>query len=104
MQLLEVPEDVVSSVHLAVIRLQQATAKQHRRIFEGLRGAGIGVQLHYSPVHLQVYYRGLGGTEGQAPESEAYGQSAISLPVFPGLTMAEQDRVIHELEIQIEIA
>ena len=56
-QLLEVPEDVLSSVHLAVIRLQQATAEQHRHIFEGLRSVGIGVQLHYSPVHLQPYYR-----------------------------------------------
>ena len=100
--LLKVPRDVLSSVHLAVIRLQQTTTEQHLKVFEGLRGAGIGVQLHYSPVHLQPYYRALGGVEGQAPESEAYGQSAISLPIFPGLTIADQDRVIHELQIQIE--
>ena len=104
LELLQVPKDVLSSVHLAVIRLQQTTTEQHRKIFEGLRGAGIGVQLHYSPVHLQPYYRGLGGAEGQAPESEAYGQSAISLPIFPGLTIAEQERVIQELQIQIEKA
>ncbi|MDB4346552.1 DegT/DnrJ/EryC1/StrS family aminotransferase, partial [bacterium] len=102
LQLLQVPKDVLSSVHLAVIRLQQTTADHHRNIFEGLRSAGIGVQLHYSPVHLQPYYRGLGGADGQAPESEAYGQSAISLPIFPGLTIPEQDRVIQELKLQIQ--
>jgi len=92
-QLLEVPEKVLSSVHLAVIRLQQATAQQHRQVFEALRGAGIGVQLHYSPVHLQPYYRTLGFAEGQFPESEAYAISAISLPLFPSLAEADQVRV-----------
>ena len=92
-QLLEVPEDVVSSVHLAVIRLQQTSAKQHRQVFEGLRAAGIGVQLHYSPVHLQPYYRTLRFTEGQFPEAEAYASSAISLPLFPCLTSEDQFQV-----------
>ena len=84
-QLLEVPEEVLSSVHLAVIRLTQATAEQHRQVFEGMRAAGIGVQLHYSPVHLQPYYRALGFAESQFPEAEAYAHCAISLPLFPGL-------------------
>ena len=89
-QLLEVPEGVLSSVHLGVLRLTQATAEQHRRVFEGLRAAGIGVQLHYSPVHLQPYYRALGFAEVQFPEAEAYASSAISLPLFPGLTESDQ--------------
>ena len=89
-QLLEVSDDVRSSVHLAVIRLQQATAEQHRQVFDGLRAAGIGVQLHYSPVHLQPYYRSLGFKEGQFPEAEAYANSAISLPLFPALTLDDQ--------------
>ena len=96
-QLLELPEDVLSSVHLAVIRLQQATADQHRQVFEGLRDAGIGVQLHYSPVHLQPYYRAMEFTEGQFPEAEAYASSAISLPLFPGLKPADQQRVVDQL-------
>ena len=103
-QLLEVPEDVLSSVHLAVILLKQATASQHRRVFEGLRGAGIGVQLHYSPVHLQPYYRALGFAEGQFPEAEAYGSSAISLPLFPELSSADQKRVSMELSEQLRFA
>ena len=102
MQLLEVPENVLSSVHLAVIRLQQATAEQHRQVFEGLRGAGIGVQLHYTPVHLQPYYRPMGFAEGQYPQAETYGGSAISLPLFPGLSAADQQRVASALAEQLK--
>ena len=102
-QLLGVPEDVLSSVHLAVIRLQQATADQHRQVFEGLRVARIGVQLHYSPVHLQPYYRALGFAEGQFPAAEAYASSAISLPLFPGLSASDQQRVASALTEQLKI-
>jgi UDP-4-amino-4,6-dideoxy-N-acetyl-beta-L-altrosamine transaminase len=97
-RLLDVPEDVLSAVHLAVIRLEGSSSAQHRQVFEGLRAAGIGVQLHYSPVHLQPYYRRLGFGVGQFPESEAYASSAISLPLFPGLTAEEQQRVVKVFE------
>lgn len=92
-QLLEVPNDVLSSVHLAVIRLDDRSRVHHRRVFEGLRAAGIGVQLHYAPVHLQPYYRALGFQEGDFPQAEAYGTNAISLPLFPGL----QDHDLHRV-------
>ena len=95
--LLNIPDDVISSVHLAVIRLEQATAEQHRHIFEGLRSEGIGVQLHYSPVHLQPYYRALDFVEGQFPEAEAYARSAISLPLFPGLISDDQFKICSTL-------
>ena len=85
LQLLEVPKDVFSSVHLAVIRLTKTPAEQHRQIFESLRAVGIGVQLHYTPVHLQPYYRRLGFQEGDFPEAEAYACNAISIPLYPGL-------------------
>jgi UDP-4-amino-4,6-dideoxy-N-acetyl-beta-L-altrosamine transaminase len=90
LQLLEVPEDVLSSVHLAVVRLQEASAEQHRDVFQKLRTSGIGVQLHYVPVHLHPYYRKLGFSDGDFPEAEAYASSAISLPLFPGLTYQQQ--------------
>jgi dTDP-4-amino-4,6-dideoxygalactose transaminase len=96
-QLLEVPEEVLSSVHLAVIRLQQASPQRHRQVFEGLRATGIGVQLHYSPVHLQPYYRSMSFMEGKFPEAEAYAISAISLPLYPGLQAADQQRVANTL-------
>jgi UDP-4-amino-4,6-dideoxy-N-acetyl-beta-L-altrosamine transaminase len=91
--LLEIPPTVRSALHLAVIRLENTDPEHHRRVFEGLRAAGIGVQLHYSPVHLQPYYRRLGFVEGDFPEAEAYASNAISLPLYPGLSEHQQQRV-----------
>ena len=102
-KLLEVPGDVLSSVHLAVIRLNQANAPGHLQVFKGLRSAGIGVQLHYSPVHLQPYYRHLGFKEGQFPEAEAYASNAISLPLYPGLLETDQQRVVDTLDSLLEV-
>ena len=84
-QLLEVPVDVLSSVHLAVIRLQMATAEQHRQVFEGLRATGIGVQLHYSPVPQQPYYLAMSFGERQFPEVEGYASSTNSMWLFQDL-------------------
>jgi UDP-4-amino-4,6-dideoxy-N-acetyl-beta-L-altrosamine transaminase len=97
LSLLEIPASVLSAQHLAVIRLHDRDPAHHRRVFEGLRAAGIGVQLHYSPVHLQPYYRRLGFSEGDFPEAEAYARNAISLPLYPGLQEQEQERVVQAL-------
>ena len=97
LQLLEIPQDVSSSLHLAVIRLADPRPEHHYRVFEGLRAAGIGVQLHYTPVHLQPYYRRLGFKEGDFPEAEAYACNAISLPLYPGLQYGDQQRVARTL-------
>jgi UDP-4-amino-4,6-dideoxy-N-acetyl-beta-L-altrosamine transaminase len=95
--LLQIPSTVSSALHLAVIRLHDTDPVHHRRVFEGLRAAGIGVQLHYSPVHLQPYYRRLGFAEGDFPAAEAYARNAISLPLYPGLQEQEQERVVQVL-------
>jgi len=95
--LLKIPTDVRSAVHLAVIRLEMASPWQHRQVFEGLQTAGIGVQLHYSPVHLQPYYRQLGFSKGQFPVAETYPQIALSLPIFPGLRDSDQFEVVSQL-------
>ena len=92
--LLQVPKKVISSVHLCVIRLVSATPEQHRYVFEGMRAAGIGVQLHYCPVHLHPYYRKMGFDEGDFPKAEAYASSAISLPLYPSLSDEQQDTVV----------
>ena len=101
-RLLDVPENVLSSVHLAVIRLNKITADQHRQVFDGLRAAGIGVQLHYSSVHLQPYYRKLGFQEGDFPEAEAYSTNAISLPLYPGLQEKDLQRVADTLATLVQ--
>lgn len=93
-RLLEIPQNVLSSVHLAVIRMQNSNPNHHRKVFESLRDSGIGVQLHYSAVHLQPYYRRLGFKEGDFPESEAYANDAMSLPLFPGLQEKDQTLVV----------
>ena len=96
-QLLDIPEGVRSAVHLAVVLLMEATPVQHRQVFEGLRETGFGVHMHYSPVHLQPYYRRLGFCEGDYPAAEAYSTTAISLPLYPGLSFKDQTRVIRTL-------
>jgi UDP-4-amino-4,6-dideoxy-N-acetyl-beta-L-altrosamine transaminase len=97
LRLLEIPDDVSSALHLAVVRLDNPSPVYHRQVFEGLRAAEIGVQLHYTPVHLQPYYRRLGFREGNFPEAEAYATNAISLPLYPGLSDPEQQRVVAAL-------
>lgn len=102
-QLLKVPENVLSSVHLAVIQLQDVTALQHRKIFEGLRAAHISVQLHYIPVHLQPFYRKLGFSERQFPHAEKYASKSISLPLYPGLGLSDQKHVVNVLLNQFSL-
>jgi UDP-4-amino-4,6-dideoxy-N-acetyl-beta-L-altrosamine transaminase len=87
-----------SAYHIYVVRLRGRDAARHRRVFDGLRARGIGVNLHYMPIHLQPYYRALGFGEGQFPEAEAYGESAITLPLYPALPEADQDRVVQALQ------
>lgn len=91
-----------SAWHLYVVRLRlDRIAASHRQVFEGLREAGIGVNLHYIPVHLQPYYRDLGFAPGAFPEAERYYREAISLPMFPGLTDEQQDEVVAQLRAQL---
>jgi dTDP-4-amino-4,6-dideoxygalactose transaminase len=88
-----------SAFHLYVVRVQPSAAGEtHRRTFDALRQKGIGVNLHYMPVHLQPYYRELGFNPGQYPEAEAYGTSAITLPLYATLKDDEQDQVVAALE------
>jgi dTDP-4-amino-4,6-dideoxygalactose transaminase len=85
-------DGAASSWHLYVIRLDDPS--RHRAVFEALRAAGIGVNLHYIPVHLQPYYRDMGFSPGDFPASEDYYARAISIPLHAGLSDAEQARVV----------
>ena len=95
MSLLQVPEDVHSSVHLAVIRLDPSP-ELHLRVFEGLQAAGIGVQLHYTPVHLQPYYCRLGLKRVISLRLRPT-QLMRSVSLYPGLQEEDQLRVFHTL-------
>ena len=97
-KLLEIPKDVRSSVHLAVIRLNNKDPNYHRFIFNQLRKSGIGVQVHYTPIHLQPYYRRKGFSVGDFPEAELYAKNAFSIPLFVGLSKDDQIRVFSSLK------
>lgn len=87
--------DSYSGLHLYVIRLQlDKINKTHLQVFEQLREAGIGVNLHYIPVHMQPYYQDMGFKNGDFPEAERYYNEAISLPMFSTMTEQQQEEVI----------
>jgi len=91
--------DSYSAWHLYVIKLDlENLTKSHRQVFEELRQANIGVNIHYIPVHTQPYYRRLGFNPGDFPVAEQYYERAISLPMFFGLTEDQQDYVVDILK------
>lgn len=90
--------DCASAWHLYVIGWNpELSGLSRAEAFSALRSAGIGVNVHYIPVHLQPWYRAQGFSVGQFPIAEAHYRNAITLPMFPTLLEAEQDRVIDEL-------
>jgi UDP-4-amino-4,6-dideoxy-N-acetyl-beta-L-altrosamine transaminase len=98
LQLPTVQPENRSAFHLYVVRIRpNASALTRRQVFEQLRALEIGVNVHYLPVHLQPYYRARGFTCGQFAEAEAHGREALTLPLYPALTDAEQDRIVDGL-------
>lgn len=93
LQPLRQDNDRSSGYHLYVIRVADRD-----QVFARLREAGIGVNVHYMPIPAQPYYRSLGQDPADYPGAQAYYRQAISLPLFPSLSLAEQDRVIQTLE------
>lgn len=87
-----IPESY-SAYHLYVIQTQGRGT-----VFEKLRADGIGVNVHYIPVHLQPYYQALGFKLGDFPAAEVYYNRAISLPMYAALTDAQQDFVIDKVK------
>jgi UDP-4-amino-4,6-dideoxy-N-acetyl-beta-L-altrosamine transaminase len=87
-----------SAWHLYVVRLRlDALRKDRRQVFDELRARGIGVNVHYIPVHTQPYYRRRGFAAGDFPMAEQYYREAISLPLFYTLNDAQQDQVVAAL-------
>jgi UDP-4-amino-4,6-dideoxy-N-acetyl-beta-L-altrosamine transaminase len=84
----------VSAFHLYVIRVDAA---RRRAVFDHLRAGGIGVNVHYIPVHCQPYWEGHGFRPGDFPVAEDYYARAISIPLYAGMTEAQQDEVVARL-------
>ena len=93
-KLLNIPENVSSALHLCIIQLIDQGEEVHEQLFMYLRKNNIGVQVHYSPIHLQPYYKKLGFKEGDFPNSELYEKNCLSIPIFPGLLTSEQSKVL----------
>lgn len=87
---------VSSSYHLYVLRFKLDRLRISRRqIFDKLRACGIGVHVHYIPVHLQPYYRQhYGYKRGDYPHAESYYENCLTIPLFPRMSQQDMDRVV----------
>ncbi|WP_051415916.1 DegT/DnrJ/EryC1/StrS family aminotransferase [Salinivibrio socompensis] len=92
--------DPESAWHLYLIELEHADIR--RAVFEAMRAQGIGVNVHYIPVHTQPYYQAQGFQPGDFPLAEQYYAGALTLPLYPDLTEQQQDTVIAALQKAIE--
>ena len=96
--------DSYSAYHLFVIRLKlDKISKNHLQVFEGLRERGIGVNLHYIPVHTHPYYAKMGFSSEDFPEAMKYYSEAISLPLFQSMSYEQQDEVVAALQFTLNI-
>lgn len=94
--------NIRSSWHLYVVCLTEHASSDRKTMFMRLREAGIGVNVHYIPVHTQPYYQRLGFKWGDFPVAEAYYQQCISLPIHYGLSEAQQDYVVNTVKQVLE--
>jgi len=84
-----------SALHLYPIQIDlNKVSKNREQIFDELRETGVGVNVHYIPIHTQPYYRQLGFKDGEFPNSESYYKAALSLPLYSGMSFQEQDKVV----------
>lgn len=88
-------DDNISAWHLYIVRLNDKTKR--KTVFDGLRAAGIGVNVHYIPIHTQPYYQQLGFDWGDFPVAEDFYERIISLPMFPELTGEQQQYIADKL-------
>ena len=96
-------QDSYSALHLYPIQVDlDSIDKNRQQIFEELRRSGIGVNVHYIPIHTQPYYQELGFRDGDFPNSEAYYDRAISIPLFHAMTVEQQDEVLNVLKMVLQ--
>lgn len=87
-------QDRESAWHLYAIELGDEVTATRADVFAGMRDAGIGVNVHYIPIHTQPQYRRLGFRRGDFANAERYYDRAISIPLFPAMTDAQQETVV----------
>ncbi len=91
--------DGFSGLHLYVVTLKLAHIRQTQSdVYQAMHRAGVLVNIHYIPVYRQPYYERLGFRQGYCPNAERYYSQCLSLPMFPGLTLVQQDYVVDTLK------
>ena len=102
LKILSINKEVQSSNHLFIILLKDSNdpKNKHNEVFNLMRKANIGVQLHYIPVYSQPYYQAIGFKANNFPNAEKYATKAISLPIYPELN-DEQIRYVSNTLISI---
>lgn len=94
----QMEEDDGNAWHLYVIRVNSSVLRVNRdQVIEDLKRRGIGASVHFIPLHLHPLYRRLGYRDGKFPNAEEQFNAAISLPIYPGMTDEDVDRVIEAL-------
>ena len=88
-----------SAMHLYPIQLKMSNVKEGRmQIFNELRKAGVGVNVHYIPIHTQPYYRKLGFKREEFPNAIRYYEQAISIPMYSSMSIKDQDFVVERIK------
>jgi dTDP-4-amino-4,6-dideoxygalactose transaminase len=96
-------QDSYSALHLYPVQIDlDSVDKDREKIFDELRQNGIGVNVHYIPVHTQSYYMEMGFKHGDFPVSESYYSQAISLPLFSQLSFNDQNAIVSTLKKILE--
>jgi len=91
-------EDAYSALHLYPVQVStNAKGLDRKKVFELLRGSGVGVNVHYIPVHIQPYYKQFGFRESDFPNAMSYYEKSISLPLYSGLNEDQQLTVVNSL-------
>ena len=95
--------DSYSALHLYPVQLElEKLTKTRAQVFDKLRANGIGVNVHYIPVYTQPYYEDMGFDRRDFPEAEAYYNQTISIPLYQGLTVDQQDQVVEVLKAALQ--
>jgi UDP-4-amino-4,6-dideoxy-N-acetyl-beta-L-altrosamine transaminase len=90
--------DRQSAWHLYVVRLRPGLSVSRNEVMQRLRAQGIGVNLHYRPVYENTWYRTMGLPRETCPNADQYGRDALTLPLYPDMTEAQQDHVVAALK------
>ena len=94
--------DSFSAMHLYIVRLKRDQIKfSQKDIFERFRSSGILVNLHYIPIYRHPYFEVMGFDRHAFPEAEAYYAEAISLPIYPVLSEAQQIEVVERMKFPL---